>query len=156
MAARQLLAYRFGSDSKFEGQLVGALERAESGGAIRVVEGLFVQRQPDSGELTAVSLSGGTAGMISKLLGFRLDERERIATTKRALDGEAGDVIRTVGDSLEPGSAVAAVLVEHVWAGVLGDAVTRVGGAEVANDFVEASGIHEVAERLLSVTEESG
>jgi hypothetical protein len=156
MAARQLLAYRFGSDSQFEGQLVGALERAESGGAIRVVEGLFVQRQPESGELTAVSLSGGTGGMISKLLGFRLDERERIATTKRALDGEAGDVIRTVGDSLEPGSAVAAVLVEHVWAGVLGDAVTRVGGAEVANDFVEASGIHEVAERLLSVTKESG
>ena len=156
MAARQLLAYRFGSDSQFEGQLVGALERAESGGAIRVVEGLFVQRQPESGELTAVSLSGGTGGMISKLLGFRLDERERIATTKRALDGEAGDVIRTVGDSLEPGSAVAAVLVEHVWAGVLRDAVTRIGGAEVANDFVEASGIHEVAERLLSVTKESG
>jgi len=156
MPARQLLAYRFGSESKFEGQLVGALERAESGGAIRIVEGLFVQRQPESGELIAVSMSGGSGGLISKLLGFRLDERERIAATKRALDGESGDVVRTVGDSLEPGSAVAAVLVEHVWADALEDAVTRVGGAEVANEFVEARGVYEVAEKLLSVPKENG
>jgi hypothetical protein len=46
MAYRQLLTYRFGSDSKFEGQLVGALERIESGGAMRVRDGLFVAREP--------------------------------------------------------------------------------------------------------------
>ena len=42
--ARQLLAFTFGSDSTFEGQLVGALERIESGGTVRVLDGLFVAR----------------------------------------------------------------------------------------------------------------
>src|SRR3954454_22724662 len=44
--ARQLLAFTFGSDSTFEGQLVGALERIESGGSVRVLDGLFVARAP--------------------------------------------------------------------------------------------------------------
>src|SRR4051812_30216328 len=33
----QLLVYRFGPDAEFEGRLVGALERIESGGAMRVL-----------------------------------------------------------------------------------------------------------------------
>ena len=57
MASRQLLAYTFGSDSRFEGQLVGALERIESDGAMRVLDALFVVREPDSGELSAFSLA---------------------------------------------------------------------------------------------------
>jgi hypothetical protein len=47
----QFLAFRFGSDSRFEGQLVGAPERIESGGTVRVLDGLFVAREPQSGEL---------------------------------------------------------------------------------------------------------
>jgi hypothetical protein len=55
--AIQLLAFKFGSDSKFEGQLIGALERIESGGTVRVLDGLFVAREPESGELSAIALS---------------------------------------------------------------------------------------------------
>ena len=55
MPSRQLLTYRFGSDSRFEGQLVGALERIESGGAMRVLDALFVARAPETGDLTAVA-----------------------------------------------------------------------------------------------------
>ena len=156
MSSNQLLVYRFGSKSRFEGQLVGALERIESGGAMRVVDALFLQRERESGELTAVTLSSRTGGMISKLLGFRLDERERKAATARALGGEAGDVLAALGEELEPGGAVAAVLVEHVWARALVDAVARVGGAEVASEFVDASGMREVAQRMLEAVSRGG
>ena len=47
MAPRQLLAYTFPPGSAFEGQLVGALERIESGGAMRVLDALFVAREPE-------------------------------------------------------------------------------------------------------------
>ena len=33
----QLLVYSFGPDASFEGQLVGALERIEVGGAMRIL-----------------------------------------------------------------------------------------------------------------------
>jgi hypothetical protein len=47
MPSRQLLASRFGSESKFEGQLVGTLERVENDGAMRVLRALFVAREPE-------------------------------------------------------------------------------------------------------------
>jgi hypothetical protein len=151
MPSRQLLAYRFGSDSRFEGQLVGALERIESGGAMRVLDALFVAREPETGELSAVSLGGGTGGIIGQLLDFRLDPGARTAATRRALEGAAGDTVQALGAILEPGNAVAAVLVEHAWADALGDAVARVGGTEAATEFVQAAGLSELTQRLLDV-----
>ena len=125
MASRQVLAYTFGSESRFEGQLVGALERIESGGAMRVLEALFVVREPETGELTAVSLSGGTGGIIGQVLDFRLDPGRRKTATERALSGPAGGTIEALAATLEPGGAFAAVLVEHVWAHTLGEAVRK-------------------------------
>lgn len=154
---RQLLAFRFASDAKFEGQLVGALERIESGGTLRVLDGLFVAREPESGELSAIALSDSPPSrMTSRLLGFRLDERDRRAATKKALEGEAGEAVRSLAALLSPGSAVAAVLIEHVWANALVDAVARVGGTEVAGEFVEASRISELTPRLLAAAEQAG
>ena len=155
--SRQLLAFRFGSDSKFEGQLVGALERIESGGTMRVVDGLFVAREPESGELTAIVLSDGSPSrMISRLLGFRLDDRERRAATQRALGGATGDAVQALGALLSPGTAVAAVLVEHKWADALFDAVARVGGTQVVSDFVDATGMEELTTRLIEAAQQAG
>jgi hypothetical protein len=151
---RQLLAYRFGSDSRFEGQLVGALERIESGGAMRVLDVLFIARAPESGELVALSLSAGAAGgTIGRLLDFRLDPAERTAETRRALEGAAGETVEALGAMLEQGSAIAAVIVEHAWADALGEAVARVGGTEVANELVQASRVSEVTQRLRAAAE---
>ena len=152
--SRQLLAFRFGSDSTFEGQLVGALERIESGGTMRVLDGLFVAREPESGELTAIVLSDGTPSrMVSRILGFRLDDRERRAATQRALDGAAGDAVQSLGALLSPGTAVAAVLVEHRWVDALSDAVARVGGTEVVSEFVDATRMNELAPRLIAAVQ---
>ena len=49
LPSRQLLVFGFGADAAFEGQLVGALERVESGGAVRILEVVFVAADEASG-----------------------------------------------------------------------------------------------------------
>jgi hypothetical protein len=147
----QLLLYGFGSGGDFEGRLVGALERTESGGALRVLDTLFVMRDAESGELSAISLaSDGAGGVVAPLLGFRLDPAQRRKATEQALSRPIGDTVEALGRLLEPGAALAAVLVEHVWAGVLEDAVARTGGTALASTFVESTTVADLGPQLLA------
>jgi hypothetical protein len=141
----QLLVYRFGPDANFEGRLVGALERIESGGALRVLDVLFVQRDAASGELVAVGLHGDAGGVVGPLLDFRLDPSRRGRATERALGDIPAELLQALAGGLDPGAAVAAVLVDHEWARALEDAVARTGGAHVVSDFVEATKLHELS-----------
>jgi hypothetical protein len=148
----QLLVYRFAAEG-FEGRLVSALERVESGGALRILDVLFVGSDPETGELFAIDLHGSSAGgLVAPLIGFRLDVSERRRTTRRALarsDG-AAELIRELGETLARGDALAAVLVAHEWSRVLEDAVGRTGGSAVASTFVEPTSLVELAPDLLS------
>jgi hypothetical protein len=150
----QLLVYRFAPDASFEGQLVGALERLESGGALRVLDALFVARDPQSGDLVAIEARGkGMGSVVAPLLDFRLDPGRRRQATERArrlFAGGAPDLLGTLAETLPAGAALAAVLVEHVWSRALEDAVSRIGGARVASDFVEATVLGELAAELVA------
>ena len=86
LPSAQLLAYGFGPGADFEGQLLGALERIESGGALRILEALFVTTDAESGELVAIDLqSEGAGGIVAPLLSFRLEPAARRRATERAL-----------------------------------------------------------------------
>jgi hypothetical protein len=151
----QLLAYRFDAGAAFEGRLVGALERIESGGTLRVREVLFVGRDPDSGELVAFAEKGRQqGGLVASLLGFRLDAAQRGPATQRALRaydrGDEQHPLRSLGDTLAPGAAVVAVLVEHTWVDAIGDAVERTGGAPLVNVFGAGTDLAEHCSALLA------
>jgi hypothetical protein len=157
----QLLVYEFGPASKFEGQLGGALERLESGGALRILEALFIQRDAETREVVVLDLRrAGAAGLIAPILDFRLDPAERRRATERALGagtpGIPGDTLRELGTSLAPGAAIAAVLIEHVWAEALEAAVARTGGAPLVSEFVDARTLAELAPELLSAASRRG
>jgi hypothetical protein len=157
----QLLVYEFGPDARFEGQLGGALERIETGGTMRVLEAMFIQRDADTGELAVIDLQGDGAGsLIAPVLDFRLDPAGRRRATERALaagtTGIPADTLRELGAPLAAGRAVAALLIEHLWAQALADAVTRTGGTELIDEFVEARSLTEVAPRLLAAAQHSG
>ena len=145
LPSTQLLVFRFGAGAAFEGQLVGAIERLESGGALRVLDALFVAADEDTGELVAINLQGNTGGLTAKLLDFRLDPAARSRIAEQSLEGD-------LGKSLEPGSALAAVLIEHVWARAMDDAVARVGGRALTSEFVDAANLSEVEPDLLRMT----
>jgi hypothetical protein len=148
LPSRQLLVFGFSAHAAFEGQLVGALERVESGGAVRILEVFFVAADEATGEPVAIHLRGGTGGLIAKLLDFRLDPAARRKAAERALGEDGGDgipeVLRDLGKALEPGTALAAVLVEHLWARALEDAVARVTGRPLASEFVVAAKLSEL------------
>jgi hypothetical protein len=147
----QLLVYGFGPGASFEGRLVGALERIESGAALRIRDALFVGADPATGELVAVHRHGD-AGVMG-LLGFRLDERERRRSTERALSSGVGELVRRIGATLPPGCAIAAILVEHAWASALEDAVARSGGASLHDANVDGGTIGDHAGTLLASAE---
>jgi transcription termination factor Rho len=150
----QLLVYGFGPGAEFEGRLVGALERIETGGALRILDALFVQKDASTGEIAATSFRGsGTGGIVGQLLGFRLDPTERRRVTQRALgsgDSRTAETLQQLAEALPPGAAVAAVLVEHAWGRALEEAVSRSGGAMLAGGYVEATALSEVASDLLT------
>jgi hypothetical protein len=133
-APRQFLAFTFPPRADFGGWLSTALQRIESGGALRIVEALFVGSDADSGELLAVALSGSSAGVIGQLTGFRRDDAGRAKQTQAALDGPAGPIVRELSAALRPGWSIAGLVVEHAWAGVLDEAVRRIGGTGVADE----------------------
>ena len=148
----QLLLYSFGADARFEGRLVGALERMESGGALRILEALFVRNNQETGALEAVDLRGRGAGsMVMPLIDFRLDPGKRGRSTERALDAEGlGETLRQLGAELAPGAAIAALLVEHTWARALEEAVSQSSGTPLAGEFVDATSLGELAPQLLA------
>ena len=157
-SSTQLLIYHFGPDARYEGQLLGALERMEAGGAVRILDAFFVARDADSGEVAAINRKGdGAGGIVRPLLDFRLDPAARRRATRRALDdstpGIPSETLRDVFESLAPGSAIAAVLLEHVWAKDLADAVARVGGTAVSSEDVDATTLADLAPHLLDVAE---
>jgi hypothetical protein len=149
----QLLVYRFPAGTTFEGHLVGALERLEAGGALKIADLLVVGSDAETGERFAIDMPrGGAAGIVGPLLGFRLDAAERRRLTRRALAGgaERAELIDRLTARLAPGEAAAALLVDHEWSRVLGEAVERTGGTAVTNAYVEQASLAPLAERLLA------
>ena len=156
----QLLVYGFPPGADFEGRLVGAMERIESGGTLKILEALFVASDPETREPVAIDLKGdGAAGVVAPLVSFRFDAAERGRATKRAMDpnrgGLAPDTLRELASALEPGAAIVAVLVEHAWAGALEDAVSRTGGTALARDLVDSQRLAELGPDLLAAAARS-
>jgi hypothetical protein len=59
------------------------------------------------------------------------------------------DTVRVLGAALAPGCAIAAVLVEHVRAAALEEAVSRTGGKALSRAFVAATELGELAPALV-------
>jgi hypothetical protein len=148
----QLLVYGFDPGAEFQGGLVGAIERIESGGTLRVLDVLFVMRDADTQELVMTERRGrGQGSLVAPLLGFRLDAGERRRASEKALRAdEATGTLRRLGEGLEPGAAIAAFLVEHVWLRVIDDAASRTGGKPLANEFVEAGALADLSDDVIA------
>ena len=151
----QLVAFRFDAATAYEGRLVGALERMESGGALRVAEVLFVGRDPESDEIVAVSAHGRQQGnLVASVLGFRLEPAERRRATeraRRAFQQEDGrDPLDELAKDLPAGGAIAAVLIEHRWAHGLNAAVGEMGGRDLLGEFVDATELGALVPRIIS------
>ena len=110
-----------------------------------------------TGSLVAATLAtagpGGTRGSVYSLLSFRLDPNKQREITERTRASEAGAEILALAERIEPGGALLALIIEHVWLATLGDAVSRAGGTAVAGEAVYADSIAALLPRIAEVAE---
>jgi hypothetical protein len=99
------VAAGFGPEAAFEGRIVAQLERFEQTGTLRVLDLLFVRRHAESGELETRPGIPGRPTLVS------------------------ADDVDEVAGALEPGQAAGLLLIEHLWARELEEAVVATGGA---------------------------
>jgi hypothetical protein len=155
----QLRVYRFGTWASYGGDLVAALERMQLTGEGKLLDALFVRRDAESGELEAIDRRSGRADTsFSVMLDFRLDEGRRRSTTERTLSDPEGvppALIEAIGDTLEAGAGIFAILYAGGEVSVLDEAVERVGGRSIVREQVEAGALAEVDAQLRAAAGES-
>ncbi len=151
------LTFRLGADA--ESRLLAEVDRIEGRGALRVLDVMFLAKGQD-GTLERLEV-GDDQDFGSLLAGIeppRSQNDGRSATVNEA-GGRPADsgmaAVQAVARSLEPGTAVAFLLVEHLWAGPLVDAVSAAGGALVTDDFLAGDASMAVAAEVAAVEEAS-
>jgi len=149
------LTFRLGADA--ESRLLAEVDRIEGRGALRVldvlllakgqdgtVEGLEVGDNEDFGSLLASIAPSGSQHEGRSAAGNGV-------ASEPAGSGMAG--VQALANSVEPGTAVAFLLVEHLWAGPLVDAVSAAGGALVSDDFLAGDASLAIAAEVAAVEE---
>jgi hypothetical protein len=134
-APLQVIALSFSRDAGAEDRILDEVDRLRGRGVLRLLDMLFVAKSQDGtierltigddedfGSLLAavVPVAGGgpAEGAASGLAGF-----------------EPADAL-ALADSLEPGTALAFLLVEHHWAAPLFDAIAETGGTLIGEGFL--------------------
>ncbi|PWI20951.1 DUF1269 domain-containing family protein [Streptomyces sp. Act143] len=149
----QLLMVEFGPDAKFEGRIVDELAVLESTGQIRVLDLLFVLKEPGGDLVTADYQAEGMGATVAALLGIPSDTlREAEATFPSLSEGNAFGLtleeIRDLAQQTDPGTAAGCVLLEHRWAKRLREAIRDAGGVPVAEGFLTEEVLESVAAEL--------
>ncbi|TXS43005.1 DUF1269 domain-containing protein [Streptomyces sp. or43] len=113
--------------SRFTGAIAPALAEAVASKAVRIIDLTFVYRSED-GAIDIVELDD-------------LDPEDLVSF--EPVEGEAGallnsDDIRTLGESVPPGSSAALIVWEDLWALPLTEAVRASGGQLVAHERIPA------------------
>lgn len=149
----QLLCLAF-DGNRFKGEILPELDRLKREHIIRIID-LLVVRKDDEGRVTVMTASDldweeatSFGSYVGALAGYRAAgaeglERGAIAGAAELADGHVFDEDDTfrVTRSLPNNMSAALVLIEHVWAKPLLDAVERAGGTELSNDWISADEI---------------
>ena len=152
----QLLVVRFDKPD-FSGAILDELNRLRENEVIRLIDALAVRKNLD-GSLTALQWSdlsieeaedlGATVGALLGLGvgGEAAMEAGAVAGMEAGADGHLIDEseVWDVSASIEPGSAAAIALIEHVWAGPLRAAIAKAGGVAVSDEWVHPLDLVEI------------
>lgn len=104
-------------ENQFTGEIAPALADLVESGIVRIVDLVFITKD-DDGEVAALELN-------------ELDDQvsAQYVTLAAELDALIGEEdIEDFGEQLDPGSSIALLVVEHVWAKGFADAVAGSGG----------------------------
>ena len=130
----QLMAFGYSSAAGAEERVMAELDALQGRGLLRLLDFLFVEKTPD-GRLNLLDV-GDDDDYGTILAGF-------FPWDEGGYEPPAGDEVDEMAElasSLSPGSAMALVLVEHLWAGGLFSAVEATGGELLSEGFITDEG----------------
>jgi uncharacterized membrane protein len=145
----QMLCLAF-DGNRFKGEILPELDRLKRERLIRIID-LLVVRKDEEGHVTVMTSSdldweeaASFGSYVGALAGFRAAgpegmERGAIAGAAELADGHLFDENDTfrITQSLPNNMSAAFVLIEHLWAKKLLEAVERAGGTELSNDWLK-------------------
>ena len=155
----QLLAVGFDQDARFEGRIMDELAKLERHETIRILDLLFVGKDAETGDLLALDYQGEDLGaIVGALLGFEFeDDGERQDGSLQEIQAHAFGLsqreIHAIAASLKPGSSAGFLLIEHVWARDLKEAIRDAGGFPLGEGFLTPETLTPVAPELLAMSE---
>jgi DNA-binding NarL/FixJ family response regulator len=135
------------------------VDRIKGRGVLRVLDMVFLAKDQDgSVEGLEVGDNEDFGSLLAGVTSFRSENGDRRAAGNGAASAPAGSAVaavRDLADSLEPGSAAAFLLVEHLWAGPLVDAVSAAGGALISDDFLAGDVSRAIGAEIATLEEAS-
>jgi uncharacterized membrane protein len=149
----QLLVLGFPNPEKATGEIAKELERLRETDTVRVIDALVVYKDEagDASALQASQLTPDEAveyGMtVGALIGLGLGgekgmEGGAVAGAEAAAEGGfevfSGEDAWDVVEEIPNGTAAALILLEHMWAAPLRDAIARAGGFPISDGFIHA------------------
>jgi uncharacterized membrane protein len=144
----QMLCLAF-DGNRFKGEILPELDRLKRERIIRIID-LLVVRKDDEGRVTVMASSDldwdeatALGSYLGALAGYGAAgpegvERGSLAGAAELADGHLfneNDVFR-ITQSLPNNMSAALMLIEHVWAQQLREAVERAGGTELSNEWL--------------------
>jgi uncharacterized membrane protein len=146
----QLLAVAF-SQPDFQGKIQDELDKLRESKLIRIVDGMAVQKT-ETGKLIVMQASDLTSeenrrygAVIGGLIGIGSGDAEVAQQTsdyvaehfnKRYDYGLDAEDLRELAEQMQTGDAAIILLIEHVWAQPLRNAMREAGGMLLAQDFL--------------------
>jgi DNA-binding NarL/FixJ family response regulator len=158
-APLQMIALTFRLDVDAQSRLLAEVDRIAGRGVLRVLDMVFLAKRQD-GTVEGLEVGEGEdfGSLLAGISPFGTGNGSRLTADAGVAGGPAGSGVATVqalADSLEPGSAVALLLVEHVWAGPLVDAVSAADGALISDDFLAGDVSRAIGAEIAAVEEAS-
>jgi len=137
-APLQVLALGFSRGAGSEDRILAEVDRLRGRGVLRLLDMLFVGKSQDGTiERLTIGDDEDFGSLLAAVVPFANGDSARPAP---ADDPAAFDRAGAwaLADSLQPGAAVAFLLVEHHWAGPLFDVIAEAGGTLIGEGFLTA------------------
>jgi DNA-binding NarL/FixJ family response regulator len=137
-APLQVIALRFSRDAGSEDRILAEVDRLRGRGVLRLLDMLFVARSQDG---TIEQLAIGDDDDFGSLLAAVVPVANGGPAAPAPADGLAAfdpADARALAESLDPGTALAFLLVEHYWAAPLFAAIAETGGMLIGEGFLTA------------------
>ena len=155
----QLISIGFDRDANFEGKVIEELAKLESERTIRMLDVLFIARDPESEETVVLEhpAAADLGGIVGALLGLEFDGE---AASPPAGGGQADQhafgfsqaEIQQMAAGLGPGEAAGLLLIEHVWARDLRKVFRAAGGRMIGDGFLTPEAISAVEPELAAMS----